>query len=76
MPSDHVVINRKTGDPVNDRHSGRYQIALFNLVKELLEVPEAKVILDKYEAQLVGPDRVGIAFPPDFDQSTLPENLR
>jgi hypothetical protein len=76
MPSDNVLIEWKTGDPKNDRHMGRYRIAFRNLIAELLAVPEAKTILEKYEVHLIDNDRVGIDFPSDFDQSALPENLR
>lgn len=76
MPSDNVIIEWKTGDPANDRHMGRYRVAMRSLIAELLEVPEAKKILDRYEVHLINNDRVGIDFPTDFDQTTLPENLR
>ncbi len=76
MSKPNVSINWKTGDPANDRHIGRYRRCLYELIAELSGVDENKDILEKYNATLFDDYKVGLEFPTDFDQSTLPEELR
>lgn len=76
MPESNVLIDWKSGDPKNDRHMGRYRRCFWELIKELENVPEAKTVLDKYFCSAREDGRVNLDFPDDFDQTTLPEELR
>jgi hypothetical protein len=74
--SENVSIDWKTGNAANDRHIGRYRRCLHELIKELENVPEAKAVLDKYSAATLEDFKVSLNLPGDFDQATLPEELR
>lgn len=76
MAESNVEIECEIGDPDNDRHSERYRRCLYELIKELGNIPEAKTVLDKYFAYLGEEYRVNLDFPDDFDQKTLPEDLQ
>lgn len=76
MAKSNVEIEWETGDPDNDRHSERYRRCLYELIKELRNVPEAKAVLDKYFVDLGENYSVNLDFPDDFDQTTLPEDLQ
>lgn len=76
MPESDVLIEWKTGDQKNDRHMGRYKRCLYEMIRELENLPEAKSILNKYFCSTREDFRVNLDFPDDFDQSLLPEDLR